>query len=126
MKWDVPVKEYVPALRLYDDYAGNHITMRDLLTHRSGLPQHYRMYFNRQISREEIMERLRFLEPSRGFREAFQYSNLNYMIAAYILEKATENTWEDIVRRKIFNPLEMQRSNLCVSESRKSSDYAIP
>jgi CubicO group peptidase (beta-lactamase class C family) len=126
LKWDAPVREYVPAINLSDDYAGSHITIRDLLAHRSGLPQHYLMYFNRQLSREEIMERLRFLEPSRGFRETFQYSNLNYMIAAYILEKTTGKAWEDFVRENILNPLEMLSSNFSVSESRKSSDYAIP
>jgi len=126
LKWDVPVKEYDPAIRFFDDYAGSHITIRDLLAHRSGLPQHYLMYFNRQLSREEIMERLRFLEPSRDLRETFQYSNLNYMIAAHILEKTIGKPWEDFVREKILNPLEMRSSNFSVSESRKSSDYAIP
>jgi len=126
LKWDVPVKEYVPAINFSDDYAESRITMRDLLAHRSGLPQHYLMYFNRRLSREEIVDRLRFLEPSRGFREAFQYSNLNYMIAAYVLEKMTGKTWEDFVRENILNPLEMLSSNFSVSESRKSSDYAIP
>jgi CubicO group peptidase (beta-lactamase class C family) len=126
LKWDIPVKEYVPAINLSDNYAENRITLRDLLAHRSGLPQHYFMYFNRQLSREAIVEWLRFLEPSRGFREAFQYSNLNYMIAAYILEKTTGKTWEDFTQDKIFNPLEMLSSNLSVSESLKSPDYALP
>jgi len=66
LKLNVPVKEYVPAINFSNDYAECRITMRDLLAHRSGLLQHYLMYFNRQLFREEIMERLRFLEPSRG------------------------------------------------------------
>ena len=124
--WDIPVREYIPSLRLYDEYATNHITLRDLLAHRSGLPQHDRMYFNRNITRNEIMERLRFLEPSKDVRERFQYANLNYMIAAYLLEQVTNMSWEDFVRKKIFDPLEMKNSNCSVIESQRTSDYALP
>ena len=126
LKWDIPIKEYLPSLRFSDDYISNHITLRDLLTHRSGLPQHYRMYFNRHLTRVEFMERLRFLEPSRGFRETFQYANLNYMIAAYLLEKVTNGTWEDFTKEKIFDSLEMKNTNFSISQSQKSSDYALP
>jgi CubicO group peptidase (beta-lactamase class C family) len=69
--WDVPIKEYFPSLWLYDEYASNHITLKDLLAHCSGLPQHYRMYSNRKITRKEIIERLRFLEPSKGSGNGF-------------------------------------------------------
>jgi len=124
--WDMPIREYIPSLRFYDEYATNHITIRDLLVHRSGLPQHYRMYFNRDISRKEIIDRLRFLEPSKGFRECFQYANLNYVIAAYLLEQVTNMSWESFVQEKIFNALEMKSTNFSVSDSQKTEDYALP
>jgi len=124
--WDVPIKEYFPSLWLYDEYASNHITLKDLLAHCSGLPQHYRMYSNRKITRKEIIERLRFLEPSKGFRERFQYANLNYVIAAYVLEQMANMSWEDFVQKKIFDPLEMKNSNFSVADSQKASDYALP
>ena len=126
LDWDVPVKEYVPFIRFFDDYTENHITLRDLLTHRSGLPQHYYMYFNRHLTRDEIIERLKFLEPGRGFREVFQYSNLNYVIAAYIMEKVNASTWESFVKERIFAPLEMKKSNFIVSEHQNESDFALP
>jgi len=124
--WDIPIRKYFPSRWLYDEYASNHITLRDLLAHRSGLPQHYRMYSNRNITRKEIIERLRFLEPSKGFREWFQYANLNYTIAAYVLEQMTNMSWEDFVQKKIFDPLEMKKSNFSVADSQKTSDYALP
>jgi CubicO group peptidase (beta-lactamase class C family) len=124
--WDIPIREYFPSLRLYDEYATNHITIRDLLAHRSGLPQHYRMYFNRDISRKEIIDRLRFLEPSKGFREYFQYSNLNYTLAGYLLEQVTNMSWETFVQERIFNALEMKSTNFSVTDSQKTEDYALP
>jgi CubicO group peptidase (beta-lactamase class C family) len=126
LDWDSPVRDYAPAIRFYDDYAGTHVTMRDLLAHRSGLPQHYRMYYGRRLTRLEIIERLRFLEPSAGFREVFQYSNLNYVIAAYVLEERTKTAWEKLVQERIFRPLEMNSSNLSVVESQKGPDFAHP
>lgn len=72
------------------------------------------------------MERLRFLEPSEDFRERFQYANINYTIAAYILEQMTQMDWEEFVQRKVFNPLEMINSNFSVVDSQKTSDYSLP
>ncbi len=124
--WDAPLKDLLPSFRLCDVYASDHMTLRDLLAHRSGLPQHYRMYFNRTITRKEIFERLPFLELSKGLREGFQYSNLNYTIAAFVLEQLTRMTWEEFVQRRIFDPLEMSHSNFSVIESQKASDFALP
>lgn len=126
LSWDKPVREYLSAPEFYDEYVTNHFTLRDLLAHRTGLPQHYRMYFNRNLKLKEIMERLRFLEPSRGFRECFQYANLNYAIAAYLIEQAANLNWKNFIRKKIFDPLEMINSNCSLDDLRKSGDFALP
>lgn len=47
LEWDKPVRNYLPTFKLYDSYATEHITPRDLLTHRSGLPRHDGMWYNR-------------------------------------------------------------------------------
>ena len=66
-----------------------------------------------------MVERLQYLEPSRGFRETFQYQNLMYMTAGYLVEQIAGQTWEDFVKQRFFVPLEMNDSNFSVVETQK-------
>lgn len=124
---DKPVITYYPEFKLQDDYVTNHITIRDLLCHRSGLPRHdFMWYGNSTLSRKEIIERMRYLEPSKGFREAWQYQNGMFAVAGYIVELISGESWESFVAKKIFSPLGMKASNFSVFDSQKSTDYSKP
>jgi CubicO group peptidase (beta-lactamase class C family) len=125
--WDTPVRTYLPWFRLEDQSTTEQITPRDLVTHRSGLPRHDLMWYNNhQVSREELVRRLAFLEPSATLRERFQYNNLMFMTAGYLSGELTGGTWEEAVRTRIFEPLGMTRSNFSVTDSRQDSDFAQP
>jgi CubicO group peptidase (beta-lactamase class C family) len=126
LDWDKPVRTYLPELRLHDPVASELITPRDLVTHRSGLPRHDLVWYNAPISRKQIVERLPFLEPSESFRAKFQYNNIMYMTAGYLIERLTGQSWEDAVRARIFAPLGMAGSNFSVKESEKAADFARP
>jgi len=91
-------------------FAGERLTPRDLVTHRSGLPRHDLMWYKSTASREELVRRLRYLEPSADFRGAVQYQNLMYMTAGYLAGSIAGRSWEDLVRERIFAPLGMARS----------------
>ncbi len=65
---DKPVKNYLPKFALYDEYASNNITPRDLLCHRSGLPRHDLVWYGSSASRAELVERLKYLPPTKPFR----------------------------------------------------------
>src|SRR5262249_18959786 len=101
-------------------------TPRDLVTHRSGLPRHDLVWYNATLSRQEIVARLPFLEPSESIRSKFQYNNIMFMTAGYLIDKLTGSTWEDAVQKRIFEPLGMASSNFSVKESQKTSDFAKP
>lgn len=124
--WDSFVCDLLPDFRLYDSYATHHMTLRDLLTHRSGMPRHDFMWYNGTLTRSQLMQRLRYLEPASELRERFQYNNLMYMTAGYAMEQLTKKSWEDLVAEKIFKPLEMSSSNLFIEDMQKSADYASP
>ncbi len=126
MEWNTPVNQYIPEFRLYDEYATNHITPRDLVTHRSGLPRHDLMWYNSSFSRKEIVERLRFLEPSKQLREKFQYNNLMFLSAGYLGGQLADSTWEEAIKQRIFKPLGMNNSNLSVDDSQKGDNFALP
>jgi len=126
LDWDTPVRQYLPTFTLYDTFATERMTARDLVTHRSGLPRHDLMWYNTSFSRKEVFDRLRYLRPNKDFRTAWQYQNLMYMTAGYLVEALTGRSWEEFVIERIFQPLGMERSNLSVDVSRQSSDIALP
>lgn len=126
IEWDKPVRNYLPTFKLSDPIASEHMTPRDLLCHRSGLPRHDLMWYGSSLSRKEFFERLKYLELSKEFRSAWQYQNLMFMTAGYLVGEVAGTTWEEFVRKMILDPLEMKESNLSVTESEKSSDFSSP
>jgi CubicO group peptidase (beta-lactamase class C family) len=126
LEWDKPVVDYLPWFRLYDPIATQLITPRDLLTHRSGLPRHDFIRVSTYMSREELVHRIRYLEPSATFRQKFQYNNLMYALAGYLAGFEAGTTWEELVKRRIFVPVGMTHSNTSAVELQQSDDYAHP
>ncbi|MGH9787485.1 MAG: serine hydrolase, partial [Candidatus Acidiferrales bacterium] len=126
LEWDKPVREYLPEFRLYDQFASERMTPRDLVTHRSGLPRHDALWYNATFSRRDMVERLRHLEPSKDFRAVYQYQNLMFMTAGYLAERLTGKKWEEVTRERLLGPLGMTRSNFSVLESEKDADFAQP
>jgi CubicO group peptidase (beta-lactamase class C family) len=126
VEWDKPVRDYLPDFHLWDQFATERMTPRDLVTHRSGLPRHDLMWYNSPFSRQELFERLRYLEPNKDFRTTFQYQNLMFMTAGYLAAHVAGMTWEQHIRKVIFEPLGMASSNFSVSDLQKSADFSLP
>ena len=126
LDWDVPVHEYLPRFALQDECASAGMTPRDLVTHRSGLPRHDLVWYNAPLTRAELFERLRYLEPNAAFRSKWQYQNLMFLTAGYLAGEVAGQSWEDLVRARIFEPIGMKSSNFSVLESQKTADYAKP
>ena len=125
LDWDKPVRDYLPDFKMFDPFATERMTPRDLVTHRSGLPRHDLMWYSSPFSRQELFERLRYLEPNKDFRTTFQYQNLMFMTAGYLAGQVAGTTWEQLVRKAIFEPLGMTGSNFSVTDSQKSADYSL-
>lgn len=123
---DTPIKKYIPSFELNNKYAGEHITLRDMLCHRSGLPRHDALWYNSSLSRKELVDRIKYLEFSKDFRETWQYNNLMYATAGYIIELITGLTWEEFVKIRILEPLGMNNTNFSVDVSKESADYSQP
>jgi len=127
MNWDEPVRNYIPWFKLSDPVITERITPRDLVTHRSGLPRHDLLWYNNyRASREELVRRLAYLQFTADLRQKFQYNNLMFLTAGYLLEVLNGKTWEDSVRELVLEPLGMTRTNFSVSISQQDEDYAQP
>ncbi|MCU0445299.1 MAG: serine hydrolase [Microscillaceae bacterium] len=126
LDWNKPIRNYLPDFQLHNNFATQQMTAIDLLCHRSGLPRHDFMWYGSSFSRQELYERLRFLEPNADFRTKWQYQNLMFMTAGYLIEKLSNKTWEQYTKQNIFEPLGMKTANFSVIESQKSPDVALP
>jgi CubicO group peptidase (beta-lactamase class C family) len=125
--WDTPVREFLPDFRLSDPHTTELITPRDLVTHRSGLPRHDLVWYNNTTStRKDIVQRLAHLEATEPLRAKFQYNNLMYLAAGYLVEHVTGKSWEENIRERILLPLDMTNSNFAVRDSAKTADFALP
>ncbi len=126
VEWDKPVREYLPTFKLWDDFATERMTPRDLLCHRSGLPRHEALWYGSPFSRTEIFDRLRFLEPNQDFRAAWQYQNLMFLTAGYLVGVLSQSTWEEFTWKRIFEPLGMTSSSFSIEDMKAEPDHALP
>ncbi len=126
LDWDRPVRQYYPELELYDPVASQLLTLRDMACHRSGLPRHDVVWYQSPYSQEEMIRRLRYLEPSASFRAKWQYQNLMYMTIGHVISRACGQPWTQFIRERIFEPLDMAASGFSIPEAGAEGDYAFP
>ncbi len=110
LSWDDHVADKLPGFQMYDPYATAHMTIRDLLTHRSGLglgEGDLLVVPGTTRSRADIVHALRYLKPVTGFRESFAYDNILYIVAGALVEAVSGQSWEDFVTANIFKPVGM-------------------
>jgi CubicO group peptidase (beta-lactamase class C family) len=115
LDWDKPIFNYLPEFVGYDPYMTRFLTERDLLAHRTGWPAHTGDKLDSfGYDRAEILRRLRFFKPRFSLREVAQYSNPGIFVAGEVAAKASRQSWNDLVEKRLFAPLEMTRSGTVV------------
>lgn len=126
LSWDDSVRKHVEFFKLSDPLADEQVTLRDLVTHRTGLTRHDLLWLNSPWGREEIIRRIGAVPLTRSFRSAYQYQNIMYLTAGYAAGKANQSTWEELVHRRIFDPLGMSGANFSAKDAVKAADHATP
>ncbi len=126
MDWDDPVTRYLPDFAVYDPWITQHVTVRDILSHRIGVSDVERFLYNTTISNAEVIRRYRYVQPNTPFRYDMQYSNIAFMAAGEILHAVTGQSWETLVQERIFKPLGMQRSTTNFNDVQTMQNIALP
>ncbi len=129
ISWDDKVYERLKGFQMYDPYVSHEMTIRDLLTHRSGMglgEGDLLFWPHTTYTRDDIIYRLRFMKPASSFRSRFAYDNLMYIAAGQIIPAVTGKPWEEYIREKILLPLEMKTSNLSTNAFKPGDNYASP
>jgi CubicO group peptidase (beta-lactamase class C family) len=125
LDWDRPVRDYVAEFRLHDDVATDRVTVRDLLCHQSGLPRHDWIWIPDDRSDAEMLAAMRYLEPSKDLRSAFQYNNLGYLAAGIVAERVSGSSWEEFTRARLTARLAMDVS-FGATALAATADAAVP
>jgi CubicO group peptidase (beta-lactamase class C family) len=127
MQWDGKVNAYIPFFHLRDAFADQNVTLRDLLSHRTGVPgADLLWYVNPRASREELISKLAYVQPNNGFRAKFEYQNLMYVAAGYAVGQVAHSTWDEFTQSRLFAPLGMTESDTSAIEAQKAPDHATP
>ena len=128
VKWDDPVTKYLPWFQLHDPWVTRELTVRDLLSHRSGLATFSGdlLWYESNYSREEIVRRLRYIKPTSSFRSRFGYQNILFVAAGEIIAVITGKSWDEFVRERFFVPLGMTRSITTHKQLLAATNVATP
>jgi CubicO group peptidase (beta-lactamase class C family) len=122
---DKPVRNYLPELKFKNEYTNDHVTVRDMMCHRTGLPRHDYSWYGSTVSRNELLERIQYLEPSAELREKYQYNNFMYMAQGVLIEKLTGKSWEQNMKERILIPLGMTKTAINMEGMEKSDDHSL-
>ena len=120
LAWDDPVTRHLPDFQMYDAYVTHEMTVRDLLTHRSGLglgAGDLLWWPTTSFSTDEIIEKLRYIRPATSFRNSYAYDNLLYIVAGKIIAQKSGKSWGDTVRERILKPVGMTATTTSLAEN---------
>jgi len=126
VEWDDKVADHLPEFQLFDPYVTREFTIRDLLCHRSGLSRGDQLWYGSSFTREEVINRIRFLEPSWSFRSRYGYQNIMFLVAGQLIARVTGNSWDENIKERIFKPLGMDESNTSITAFKPGDNVSTP
>jgi CubicO group peptidase (beta-lactamase class C family) len=129
LSWDDPVTKHLPGFQMYDSYVTGAMTVRDLLTHRSGLglgAGDLLWWPSTDFSTEEIITQLRHVKSATSFRASYAYDNLLYIVAGKIIAEKAGKPWGAAISERILAPVGMTGTKTSVADMLATDDYAAP
>ena len=126
LAFDAPVTTYLPGLQLYDPAVTRELTVRDIVSHRSGLARGDQLWYASGLSPAEVLQRVRHLRPSWSFRAQFGYQNIMYIAAGEVLANVAGMRWEQFIATRFFAPLGMAASTTTTRGMEQRPEAATP
>src|SRR5262249_21532767 len=124
LDWDDSVRQHLDYFHLSDPCADAQVTLRDLVSHRTGLSRHDELWDNAPLSRDEILHRVAGLKPSKPIRTSYQYNNIMFMAAGDVVASASKTSWDEFVRTRLLEPLGMMHTRTAFADW-ATSDHAM-
>src|SRR6478609_11300067 len=110
INWDDAVQKYLPEFQLFDPFITREIKIRDLLIHDTGVGNADFLWTIMDINSDEVLKKMRWVEPSYSMRSSFIYQNIFYLAAGKVIEKISGKTWDQFITERIFEQLAMTRT----------------
>jgi CubicO group peptidase (beta-lactamase class C family) len=128
LRWDDHVADHLIGFQLYDPYVTREFTVRDMLTHRSGLGLGAGdlLWFHSNYSRRDVIYRIRYAKPTSSFRSQYAYDNVMYIAAGEVIPAVTDTSWETFIRQRIFEPLGMREAYTGIAGVPAGANMATP
>ena len=130
LSWTDKVIDHIPEFKMYNDYVTQNFNIQDLLTHRSGLGLGIGdlMFFpdGSDFTINDIITSFQHFKPQSAFRTKFDYDNLLYMVAGEVVNRVVGKSWEQFIKERIFEPLEMDNSFTSITYIDDKSNVASP
>jgi CubicO group peptidase (beta-lactamase class C family) len=126
LRWDDAVTKLLPGFQMYDPYVTRELTVRDMLSHRSGLSRGDLTWYGSELGRDEIVNRVRYMKPTWGLRSNFGYQNIMYLTAGQLVARLTGSSWDEVVRARILTPLGMSETSTSVNSIAGLTNVATP
>jgi len=128
LSWNDKVIDFIPNFKLADNYITNNLTVKDILSHRTGMGTFYGdlLWYNTNYTNNEVIERMQYLPVIYDFRTNLGYQNNMYMIAGEIIEKITGKSWERFIQQSFLEPLEMNDSRTSSDQFDGTEEIAFP
>ena len=121
---DKPVRTYMPELHFATGELDEKLTLRDMLSHRSGVPRWDGVWEGSGHTLQEILDRFQYMKPTMGFREGYLYNNNMYAAAGAVTAKVNGTTWEQLIQTKLFDPLVMKQSTFSFEDATKKGEFS--
>lgn len=121
---DKPVRSYMPSLQFYIDDLNAAVTLRDMLSHRTGLPRYDGIWIGDTGSRKSSLAKVVFMKPQLTLRDGYIYNNMMYTASGAVMEAVTGSTWEELTRKKILEPLGMSNTMFSQEEMLRQPNFA--
>lgn len=130
ISWTDKVTKHIPEFKMYNDYVTQNFNIQDLLTHRSGLGLGVGdlMFFpdGSDFTINDIINSFKHFAPVSAFRTKFDYDNLLYLVAGEVIARVSGLSWEEFIKERIFDPLEMNNSYASLTYISDKNNVASP
>lgn len=126
--WDDKITKHIPWFQFKDSWITNEVTIRDVLTHRTGLGRILgnRLHYMTDSPRDSVLYYVRYMDLEKPFRTGHVYNNVMYSLAGQIIEYVDGRTWDDFVKERLFAPLGMTSSTTSITQLKETDNLAYP
>ena len=130
LSWQDKVIEHIPEFKMYNDYVTQNFNIQDLLTHRSGLGlgagDLQKWPSGSDFTIADMLSNFQHFEPVSAFRTKYDYDNILYLVAGEVIKRVSGMPWEEFVKQRIMDPLEMDNSHTLPPGMCGSDNLASP